>query len=142
MPSPASRPRTSTRSSSTCSACSPRSRPRRTSSPSGNGNVRPVRFDPFTDAAIDDPYPQYGWFGSHEPVHWSGKLRSWVLFRHDDVSAFFRDDARLSSDRSPPEVRGAIRTVSSDPPAHDPVRAILKATLAPRVRTISPRVEE
>jgi cytochrome P450 len=101
-----------------------------------------ARFDPFTDDAIEDPYPQYAWFRRHEPVHWSDKLRSWVLFRYDDVSAFFRDDARLSSERSPVEVRGAIRTVSSDPPAHDPVRAILNTTLAPRVRTMGPRVDE
>ena len=49
-----------------------------------------LRFDPFTDEAIADPYPQYDRFRTAAPVHWSEKLRSWVLFRHDDVVAFFR----------------------------------------------------
>ena len=49
-------------------------------------------FEPFTDEAIEDPYPQYARLRHEDPVHWSEKLRSWVLFRHRDVSAFFRDD--------------------------------------------------
>jgi cytochrome P450 len=109
-----------------------------------------VTFDPFTEEAIEDPYPQYAAFRRHDPVHWSDKLHAWVLFRHDDVSAFFRDDERLSSDhakaarfkgrRAPDEEPGRLRTVASDPPEHGPVRAILAASLNSRVRTIGPRV--
>lgn len=103
-------------------------------------------FDPFTPTAIEDPYPQYAWFRAHEPVTFSEKLRSWVLFRHDDVSAFFRDDARLSSERAPngrgrPPETLDLRTVSSDPPAHTPVRAILVASLTPAVRTVAPAID-
>jgi cytochrome P450 len=112
-----------------------------------------VRFDPFTDDAIEDPYPQYHALRSADPVHWSEKLRSWVLFRHDDVVGFFRDDERLSSDRSkaskfrtthPEETGGprAFRTVSIDPPEHGPVRALLNASLNPCVRGVGPRVDE
>jgi cytochrome P450 len=109
-----------------------------------------MRFDPFTDDAIADPYPQYDRFRTAEPVHWSDKLRSWVLFRHDDVAAFFRDDRRLSADRSKaakwkgPAVPDGqrLRTVSDDPPEHGPVRAMLTANLAPRIRTVGPRVDE
>jgi cytochrome P450 len=109
-----------------------------------------VRFDPFTAEAIEDPYPQYARLRADEPVHWSEKLRSWVLFRYDDVSAFFRDDERLSSDRSkarrfagatPAAGAGTIRTVATDPPAHVPVRAMLTTSLNPRVRTVGPRVD-
>ena len=81
-------------------------------------------------------------------MHWSEKLRSWVVFRHDDVAAFFRDDERLSSDRSKaakfggPRPGAGLRTVASDPPAHTPVRAMLTASFNPRVRTIGPRVDE
>jgi cytochrome P450 len=106
-----------------------------------------VTFDPFTDHAIEDPYPQYHRMRAEDPVHWSDKLRSWVLFRHDDVLAFFRDDRRLSSDRTKakkfeaPRSGGVgLRTVSSDPPEHTPVRAILTACLNPRVRAVGPRV--
>ena len=110
-----------------------------------------LRFDPFGDEAIEDPYPQYHRIRAAEPVHWSEKLRSWILFRHDDVHAFFRDDERLSSDRSKaakfkgprmPEGFGPLRTVSSDPPEHTPVRSMLNTSLNPRVRGIGPRLEE
>jgi cytochrome P450 len=108
-----------------------------------------VSFDPFSPEAIADPYPLYARFRREDPVHWSEKLHSWVLFRHDDVSAFFRDDERLSSDRSKaPRFAGAataggaeIRTVATDPPEHTVVRAILNASLTPRVRGLGPRVE-
>ena len=109
-----------------------------------------MTFDPFTSDALEDPYPQYARLRAGDPVHWSAKLRSWVLFRHDDVSAFFRDDARLSSDRAragrfqgaaPAEPVAGIRTVATDPPAHAPVRAMLTASLNPRVRTVTPRVD-
>jgi cytochrome P450 len=109
-----------------------------------------VKFDPFTAAAIADPYPQYHELRAHDPVHWSDKLRSWVLFRHQDVTDFFRDDQRLSSDRSkapryrepPGSAQLAIRTVASDPPEHTPVRAMLTGSLAPRVRSLGPRIDQ
>ncbi len=109
-----------------------------------------VSFDPFTPEAIDDPYPQYHRLRADDPVHWSDKLRSWVLFRYDDGAAFFRDDTRLSSDRSKAaKFKGArvpdgtrLRTVASDPPEHTAVRAMLNASLNPRVRAIPPRVDE
>ena len=110
-----------------------------------------MHFDPFGAEAIADPYPQYARLRREDPVHWSEKLRSWVLFRHDDVSAFFRDDEHLSSDRAKaPRFGGGaaapgsleIRTVATDPPAHTTVRALLNASLAPRVRGIGPRVDE
>ena len=109
-----------------------------------------MAFNPFTDEAIADPYPQYGRLRVDDPVHWSDKLRGWVLFRYDDVVAFFRDDERLSSDRSAaakfrgprlPAGTPRLRTVASDPPDHDPVRAIITASLAPRVRTVGARVD-
>ena len=110
-----------------------------------------MRFDPFSEAAIADPYPQYERFRAADPVHWSEKVKSWVLFRHDDVSAFFRDDERLSSDRSkaakfkgPRAVAGSpvVRTVATDPPDNLPIRAMLIASLNPRVRSVGPRVDE
>ena len=109
-----------------------------------------VFFNPFTAEALADPYPQYALLRAGDPVHWSDKLRGWVLFRYDDVVAFFRDDERLSSDRAAatkfrgprlPEGTPRLRTVASDPPEHDPVRAMLNASLAARVRSVGPRVD-
>jgi cytochrome P450 len=109
----------------------------------------PVTFDPFTDDAIEDPYPLYARLRGADPVHWSDKLRSWVLLRHADVSSALRDDQRLSAERRRP-ARGAraetapafaLRTVASDPPACVPVRALLNTALGPRVRAIGPLIE-
>jgi pimeloyl-[acyl-carrier protein] synthase len=108
-----------------------------------------MRFDPFTPAALDDPYPQYARLRTEDPVHWSEKLQSWIVTRYDDVCAVLRDDARFTADRlrasraarrSTDPAPSALRTISSDPPACLPVRAILNATLAPRVRAIRARV--
>jgi len=110
-----------------------------------------VRFDPFTDAAIADPYPHYAALRAADPVHWSEKLRAWVLFRHDDVATALRDDIHFSADRrrasraSRPELQPTtepnLRTVSSDPPDCLAVRALLNAALVTRVRAIAPRID-
>lgn len=109
-----------------------------------------MSFDPFTPAALDDPYPRYAALRAADPIHWSDKLRSWILFRYDDVEQFFRDDERLSSDRRRGRTRGVahlaegvppLRTVASDPPAHTAVRALLNVALAPRLRGIGPTVD-
>jgi cytochrome P450 len=110
-----------------------------------------VQFDPFTDVAIADPYPRYAALRADDPVHWSDKLRAWVLFRYDDVATAFRDDARFSADRrrasrpsrsnSQPAALATLRTISSDPPECLVVRAILNAALVPRVRAIGPRID-
>lgn len=107
-----------------------------------------MRFDPFSEAANADPYPHYGELRAADPVHWSEKLRAWVLLRYDDVAAALRDDTLLSAERgrasratSPSDDTPRLRTVSSDPPDSLAVRAILNAALVPRVRAIGPRVE-
>ncbi len=110
-----------------------------------------MRFDPFTDEGIADPYPHYADLRAADPVHWSEKLRAWVLFRHDDVATALRDDAHFSADRrrasraarpGPPQAAEPnLRTVSSDPPDCLAVRAMLNAALVPRVRAIAPRID-
>ena len=110
-----------------------------------------MRFDPFTDAAIADPYPHYTALRTAEPVHWSEKLRAWILFRHDDVATALRDDVHFSADRRraarasrpglQPTTEPSLRTVSSDPPDCLAARALLNAALVPRVRAIAPRID-
>src|SRR5262249_17425693 len=79
-----------------------------------------------------------------DPVHWSEKLRAWVLVRYDDVAAALRDDVLLSAERgrasrANPPAAPPLRTVSSDPPDTLAVRAMLNTALVPRVRAIGPR---
>ncbi len=110
-----------------------------------------VHFEPFTDAAIADPYPQYAALRTEDPVHWSEKLRAWVLFRYDDVATAFRDDVRFSADRrrasraewsnAQATAPATLRTISSDPPECLEARAILNAALVPRVRALAARID-
>jgi len=110
-----------------------------------------VRFEPFTDTALADPYPHYAALREADPVHWSEKLRAWVFFRYDDVAAALRDDVRFSADRRRaaratrlahhPSAETMPRTISSDPPECLTVRAVLNGALVPRVRALAPRIE-
>lgn len=83
-----------------------------------------VRFVPFADDSLADPYPQYAALRAADPVQWSEKLRAWILFRYDDVATMLRDDVYFSADRGrasraarPEQPAANLRTVSSDPPA-------------------------
>lgn len=71
---------------------------------------RPPAIDTSSESYKSDPAPTLAWLRSNQPVH---RLPdgSWLLTRHDDVSAAFRDP-RLSSEWSR---RPAILGISSRP---------------------------
>ncbi len=90
------------------------------------------------DAAfVDDPYPTYAALREHDPVHAIGP-GSWLLTRHDDVLAAYRDP-RLSSDKkrefapkfgdSPLFEHHTSSLVFNDPPRHTRVRRLLVGAL-------------
>src|SRR4051812_44252030 len=79
----------------------------------------PTLTDP---AVVLDPYPALGWLREHDPVHWAPEAQAWVLTRHADVTAAFRD-ARLSADRVKVLVHMALQ--GGDPA---PVREYLRIT--------------
>ena len=64
-------------------------------------------FDPFSAAALADPYPDFARFVERQPVFWSDQIGSWVVSRHGDAKQVLRryDDvlggqrARLRSPR-------------------------------------------
>ncbi len=51
-------------------------------------------------AVLLDPYPALNWLRDHDPVHYAGDVRAWVVSRYADVSALLRDP-RLSANRIP-----------------------------------------
>lgn len=104
-------------------------------------------FNPFLPEVLDNPYPTYHRLRADDPVHWSDKLRSWVLTRYEDVRDVFFHDPRLSSDRSKAAkyqgARHGMRGLSSDPPDGVVVRQLLVQGLSPRTAVVmAPRVEE
>lgn len=104
-----------------------------------------VEFDPFTPAAIADPYPQYLRCREAGEVFYSERVRSWVLFSYRDVQAFFNEPT-FSSDRSTATkysgTKPTIRSIGTDPPEHTPVRGTITQSLYPMVRTLLPAVED
>jgi cytochrome P450 len=106
-------------------------------------------FDPATPGFVDDPYPTYDRLRTEDPVHWSERLRSWMITRYEDVDRIFRDPVTFSSDRTkatkflgdPAAPR--LRSIQDDPPGHTAVRGAVTATLTTRViEGIRPRVTE
>ncbi|OLL75057.1 biotin biosynthesis cytochrome P450 [Pseudonocardia sp. Ae168_Ps1] len=110
--------------------------------------------------AVADPYPVLAALREHDPVHWSGRYRSWFVTRFDDVSAALRD-VRFSSDRiapyrrakldgpdADPGLRSAFGVleewmVFKDPPDHTRLRRLLSRGFTPRaVDRLRPRIEE
>lgn len=116
--------------------------------------------DPFgLDSAEGraDPYPVYARLREEAPVWFSPSWGAWLVTRHADAVAAFRDH-RLSANRSsryaavlPPPVREhlapLLRNLASwalllDPPDHTRIRSLLARAFTPRlVEHLRPRVE-
>ena len=60
-----------------------------------------IDFRPDTPAFLADPFPLYRRLREEDPVHWSPRLKSWVLTRYDDVRSVCLDKD-VSSDRLRP----------------------------------------
>jgi cytochrome P450 len=102
------------------------------------------------DSFIDNPYPMYAALRRHHPVHALGP-HSWLLTRHADVLALYRD-ARTSSDKqrefapkfgnSPLFEHHTTSLVFNDPPLHTRVRRLLMGALDQRaIARMQPGVE-
>jgi cytochrome P450 len=58
-------------------------------------------FRPDAPEFLADPFPTYRRLREEDPVHWSPRLKSWVLTRYDDVRQVLLD-REVSSDRLRP----------------------------------------
>jgi cytochrome P450 len=98
-----------------------------------------VDFRPDSREFLSDPFPIYRRLRQEDPVHWSPRLKSWILTRYDDVRAVLLDRT-VSSDRMRPffatlpgpeaeRVRDVTRYLSTwmvfrDPPEHTRLRRL------------------
>lgn len=104
-------------------------------------------FDPFAPGLRDDPYPTYRRLRENAPVHYSERIRSWVLTRHADVEDFFTDP-RFSADRTKArKYRGSggpsPASLQIDPPEHTRIRRLVTKAFTPRaIRELRPRTAE
>ena len=61
----------------------------------------PIDFRPDAPAFLRDPFPVFRQMREADPVHWSPRLKAWVLTRYDDNKAVCLD-REMSSDRLRP----------------------------------------
>ncbi|MCW5772271.1 MAG: cytochrome P450 [Rhodospirillaceae bacterium] len=115
-----------------------------------------IAFDHQDPAFVADPYPVFQRLRETAPVFRSERMGAWVVTRHADVRAAFRDP-RLSSDRIRPffgQLKGGMRdlvlplcenlslwAVFNDPPQHTRLRALMsKAFTSRAVDGLRPRI--
>jgi len=65
------------------------------------GAAAPIEFRPDAPGFLRDPFPLFARLRAEDPVHWSPRLKAWVLTRYDDVRAVLLD-REISSDRLRP----------------------------------------
>ncbi|HEX8846364.1 MAG TPA: cytochrome P450 [Pyrinomonadaceae bacterium] len=109
----------------------------------------PLQYNPYLPDVHINPYPHYHRLQADNPVHWSEAMQAWVISRHEDVVAAFRDP-RLSYRTGfqttmacvPPEEHESVRAVSLllgsllneiDPPDHTRLRRIMTRALTATV---------
>jgi cytochrome P450 len=57
----------------------------------------PFQYDPLDPGFLADPYPVWAQVLQDAPVHYNDELDVWVVARHADVDAVFRDPATFSA---------------------------------------------
>ncbi|MGE3771770.1 MAG: cytochrome P450 [Gammaproteobacteria bacterium] len=107
------------------------------------------RYDPLDPAVRADPYPYYAWLRRHAPVHYVPAMKAWAVSRHEDVRRLLLDHVTFSSDpliqlafSEYNPVPNARYLISSDPPEHSRMRALVNKAFSRRGLTdMRPHIE-
>ncbi len=116
-----------------------------------------LQFNPEDPAVNADPFPIFRRLQDEDPVHWSDKLKSWIVTRYDDVRRIALD-RELSADRVrpffeilPSDEQRRLRdlqhyltlwAVFKDAPDHTRLRGLMNRAFTPRaVEALRPNVE-
>lgn len=116
-----------------------------------------VQYEPNDPAFLADPFPLYRRLRDEDPVHWSHRLKAWVVSRYDDVKRICLDTT-MSSDRlrpffaSLPQAEAerladlarylTLWMVFRDPPEHTRLRRLASKVFNVRsIQMLRPRVE-
>ena len=107
-----------------------------------------VDYDPFSDEALDDPYPIYRQLRRESPVHFLEKYDSWALARFDDIWNVSMDNEHFTAVKgtsSPYLLTKVIPALPNlnhmDPPEQTRLRAAMMHYFMPkRVRSLEGRI--
>jgi cytochrome P450 len=107
-----------------------------------------VKYDPFTQQMLDDPYPMYQALLERAPVLKNEERGYWTLCRFDDVQAAARNWQTFSSDEGvdldymAKLMCGPGDFLDYDPPRHGQLRDIIKRRFTPKAfEQLAPKVE-
>ncbi|WP_183098918.1 cytochrome P450 [Nocardioides pelophilus] len=109
-----------------------------------------LEFDPYDYDFHEDPYPLYARLRDEAPLHYNEVGDFWVLSRHADVFAAFRDDVTFSNrmgvtlDPSAwnPEAHRVMSFLALDGKDQTRIRKLVSAAFTPRrVRELEPQVQ-
>lgn len=109
-----------------------------------------MEFNPFAPEVKQNPYPYYAHLRNHSPVYWVESLQSWAVSRYEDVAYVAKNTQIFSSAPIVPAILGELNPVpevkwliSTDPPAHMPLRKLVSKAFTPRmVAALEPRIKE
>ncbi len=118
----------------------------------------PLDYRPSDPAVLADPFPLYRRMQDEDPVHWSPRLKGWVLTRYEDVKRICLDTETWSSDRlrpffaSLPNSEAArmaelmriltLWMVFRDPPEHTRLRRLASRVFNVRsINNLRPNIE-
>jgi cytochrome P450 len=119
--------------------------------------VHAIDYKPNDPAVLADPFPLYQRLRDEDPMHWSPRLKAWVLTRYEDVKRVCLDST-MSSDRlrpffatlPPPEAARVAELVRyltlwmvfRDPPEHTRLRRLAAKVFHVRsIAALRPNVE-
>jgi cytochrome P450 len=124
----------------------------------GDDMTTTLDYRPSDPAVLADPFPLYRRMQDEDPVHWSPRLKGWVLTRYEDVKRVCLDTGVWSSDRLRPffaSLPGAeaarmaelmriltLWMVFRDPPEHTRLRRLASRVFNVRsIHALRPNVE-
>jgi cytochrome P450 len=107
-----------------------------------------VKYDPFTQQMLDDPYPTYQAMLERAPVLKNEERGFWTLCRFDDVQAAARNWQTFSSDEGvdldymAKLMCGPGDFLDYDPPRHGQLRDIIKRRFTPKAfEQLTPKIQ-